>query len=44
MTISVFTPSHNPKWLDEVYESLKAQTNPDWEWVVLLNNLSLIHI
>ena len=38
MTISVFTPSHNPKWLDEVYESLKGQTNPDWEWVVLLNS------
>ena len=37
MTISVFTPSHNPKWLNDAYESLKAQTNPDWEWVILLN-------
>jgi len=38
MTISVFTPSHNPKWLDELYESLLAQIYDDWEWVVLLNN------
>jgi len=37
MKISLFTPSHNPRWLDEVYESLKAQTHEDWEWVVLLN-------
>jgi glycosyltransferase involved in cell wall biosynthesis len=37
MTISVFTPSHNPKWLDEVADSLIAQTHDDWEWVVLLN-------
>lgn len=35
--ISIFTPSHNPKWLDECYESLKAQDFEEWEWVVLLN-------
>lgn len=35
--ISVFTPSHNPQFLDEAYDSLKAQTYEDWEWVVLLN-------
>ena len=35
--ISVFTPSHNPKYLDEAYESLKKQVYEDWEWVVLLN-------
>jgi glycosyltransferase involved in cell wall biosynthesis len=38
MTISVFTPTHNPKWLDECLASLQAQTHSDWEWVVLLNN------
>jgi len=38
MTISVFTPSHNPKWLNETYESLITQSYEDWEWVVLLNN------
>lgn len=36
--ISVFTPSHDPKYLDEAYQSLLAQTDPDWEWIVLLNN------
>jgi len=35
--ISIFTPSHDPKYLDEAYKSLKAQTNESWEWVVLLN-------
>jgi glycosyltransferase involved in cell wall biosynthesis len=35
--ISVFTPSHNTKWLDECYESLKKQTYGEWEWIVLLN-------
>jgi glycosyltransferase involved in cell wall biosynthesis len=35
--ISVFTPSHNSKYLDDAYESLKAQTYKGWEWIVLLN-------
>ena len=35
--ISIFTPSHNPQYLEEAYESLKKQTLTDWEWVVLLN-------
>ena len=35
--ISIFTPSHDPKYLNEAYESLKAQTYQTWEWVVLLN-------
>ena len=35
--ISVFTPSHDTRWLDECYESLHAQTMRDWEWVILLN-------
>lgn len=37
MRVSVFTPTHNPRWLDDCYRSLTAQTLPDWEWVVLLN-------
>ena len=36
--ISVFTPSHDPKYLTECYTSLNEQTYEDWEWVVLLNN------
>lgn len=34
---SVFTPTHNTRWLGDCYESLVAQAVADWEWVVLLN-------
>ena len=37
MQISVFTPSHDPRFLDDAYESLARQSVPDWEWIVLLN-------
>lgn len=37
MLVSVFTPSHNPKWLREVWECLLAQTHTNWEWVVVPN-------
>ena len=35
--VSVFTPSHNPRWLDECWESLEKQTFSDFEWIVVLN-------
>jgi len=35
--ISVFTPSHDPKYLNQCYRSLNEQTNNNWEWIVLLN-------
>jgi glycosyltransferase involved in cell wall biosynthesis len=35
--LSVFTPSHDTRYLTEAYESLAAQTHREWEWVVLLN-------
>lgn len=35
--VSVFTPSHKTRFLDECLESLLAQTFTDWEWIVLLN-------
>ncbi|GAA2036541.1 hypothetical protein GCM10009839_41890 [Catenulispora yoronensis] len=35
---SVFTPSHRPRFLDDCLATLQAQTDPDWEWIVLLNN------
>jgi len=38
IVISVFTASHNTKFLGEAYESLKAQTKPKWEWTLLLTN------
>ena len=36
--VSVFTPSHDPTFLTECYDSLTAQTYERWEWVVALNN------
>jgi glycosyltransferase involved in cell wall biosynthesis len=38
--LSVFTPSHRPRYLDECYGTLLAQTYADWEWIVLLNGAS----
>lgn len=37
MLLSVFTPSHNPRFLDDCFASLQRQTHAEWEWVVLLN-------
>ncbi len=35
--VSVFTPSHRAKYLDDCYASLQRQTFDDWEWIVVLN-------
>lgn len=35
--LSVFSPCNNTKYLKEAYESLKAQTYTDWEWIILGN-------
>ncbi len=35
--VSVFTPSHDQRYLDEAYDSLSAQSLEHWEWVVLLS-------
>lgn len=37
MKISIFTPTHNPKFINDCYESLKKQTLQEWEWVIYLN-------
>jgi glycosyltransferase involved in cell wall biosynthesis len=37
MLVSVFTPSHNPAWLPDVWACLQEQTYQDWEWVVVAN-------
>lgn len=36
--LSLFTPTHHGKYLADAYTSLREQTDPDWEWVVLHNN------
>lgn len=38
LRISVVTPTHNTKWLRDCWESLKSQTNPNFEWVVSVND------
>jgi O-antigen biosynthesis protein len=35
--VSVFTPSHRPRFLNDCRDSLLAQTYEDWEWIVVLN-------
>lgn len=38
MKISIITPTHNPKFLKELEETILSQTYQNWEWVILLNN------
>lgn len=38
MMLSIITPSHNSKHLEEVESCLLANTYTDWEWIILLNN------
>lgn len=38
MLVSIFTPSHDTRFLPEVYKSLAAQTDPNWEWIILYNH------
>lgn len=38
MKISIFTPTHNPRFIKDAYLSIKNQTYINWEWVLLINN------
>lgn len=38
MKISIFTPTHNPKYLNRLYESIKDQTYQNWEWIIVPNS------
>lgn len=42
MKISVFTPTHNPKYIMDCYNSLKSQTIQDWEWIIVYNNQGIV--
>lgn len=37
MKISLFTPTHDPRWLTDAYRSLMRQAYTDWEWVLVPN-------
>ena len=39
--ISVITPTHNPRWLNETHAALKEQTYKGWEWVLVPNGPAL---
>ena len=38
MKLSIITPSHNVKYLNELEESILANDYNNWEWIILLNN------
>ena len=37
MRLIVFTPTHRPDYINDAFESLLAQSNADWEWVLVPN-------
>jgi SAM-dependent methyltransferase len=39
--LSLFTPTNNPQWLDEAYDSLLLQEHKEWEWVIVPNGPAL---
>jgi glycosyltransferase involved in cell wall biosynthesis len=42
MKFSIITPTHNVKYINDLYESIKGQTYSNWEWVLYLNgNITL---
>lgn len=43
-TVSIITPTHDPKYLPELWESIKAQTYIDWEWVIVANNGAVVSV
>lgn len=38
--LSIFTPTHNPRWLHDAYQSLLRQTYQNWEWVLVPNKIT----
>jgi glycosyltransferase involved in cell wall biosynthesis len=42
MLISVFTPTHDPRYLNDAYRSLCDQTHTNWEWVIVPNGGAVI--
>lgn len=38
MKISIVTPTHKPVWLKDAWDSLLAQTDQDFEWVIVVND------
>jgi SAM-dependent methyltransferase len=36
--VSIITPTHNPLFIASIYENLKRQSYPKWEWVIVPNS------
>jgi len=39
---SIFTPTHNPRYLADGFSALLAQTDSDWEWLLVPNGGAVI--
>jgi hypothetical protein len=37
MKVSIITPTNNPCYLPELYQSILSQTYTNWEWIILIN-------
>jgi len=44
MLISIFTPTHNTKYLNRLYQTIKNQTYHQWEWIISPNNGAVVDI
>jgi glycosyltransferase involved in cell wall biosynthesis len=44
MKFSIITPTHNPKYIFDLWESIKNQTFTDWEWLIIANNGAKVEI
>lgn len=42
--LSLITPTHDPKYIGELYDSIQKQTFKDWEWVIVTNNGAKVEI
>jgi O-antigen biosynthesis protein len=44
LKVSIFTATHDTKYLNELYNSIKKQTYENWEWVIVPNNGAKVNI
>jgi len=44
MKISLFTPTHDTKYLHRLYQTIRRQTYQNWEWVICPNNGAVVDI
>ena len=44
MKVSIFTPTHNTKYLQRLYQTIRRQTYQNWEWVICPNNGAIVDI